>query len=199
MYWALSEQQGSSWVLQATKLNANLGFYTILPDQMQALNSILFIVFVPLFDYILYPLLSKIGLRRPLQKITLSGILGAVAILMSAILEWRIQMTPPNSLSILWQIPQIVTMTIGDMMFCVTGIAFAYEQSPKHLKSIVQSFRLLTVAFGNAVIAIITKMNFFESQVHVFLLFFALMTVDLFIFIVLAHKYKCKRNEEPAN
>lgn len=180
-------------------MNGDLGFYTILPDQMQALNPILFVAFVPLFEYVLYPLLHKIGIRRPLQKITLSGICGALAILMSALVEWRIRNAAPNSLSILWQIPQIVIMTMGDMIFCIIGIAFAYEQSPKQLKSIVQSFRLLTVAFGNAIIAIVTKLNLFESQVHTFLLFFGLMTVDLIIFITLAHKYKCKQTEEQRN
>ena len=118
-------------------MNGDLGFYTILPDQMQALNSVLLIVFVPMFDYIVYPLLSKIGLRRPLQKIAMSGFLAAVAISISAFVEWRIQIEAPNSLSILWQIPQIVVMSIADIMYYVTGIAFAYEQSPKHLKSVV--------------------------------------------------------------
>lgn len=63
IYWALTDQQGSSWVIQAMKMNGELGFYTILPDQMQAMSSILLIAYVPLFNYIFYPLLRKIGLR----------------------------------------------------------------------------------------------------------------------------------------
>lgn len=199
MYWALSENQSSSWVIQATKLNGNFGFYTILPDQMQALSSILFIIFIPLFDYCIYPLLSKIGLRRPLQKITSSCFLAAVAILMSAFVEWRIQIEPENSLSILWQIPQILIITMGDIMFGVTCLAFSYEQSPKHLKSLVLCLRLLIVGLGNAIIAIITKLNIFESQVYFLLLYVALMIIAMFIFIIMAYNYKSKRIEEQEN
>lgn len=193
MYWACSDLQGSAWVLQAVKMNGDLGFYTILPDQMQALNSILLIVFVPIFDYCIYPLLRKIGLRRPLQKITLSLILTASAMSISAYVEWKIEIAPPNSLCILWQVPQIVVMTIADMMFYVTGLAFAYEQSPKHLKSLVQSSLLLSIGLGNAIIAIIIELNTFESQVYVFLLFVGLMIVSMLIFIVLAYKYESVR------
>lgn len=199
LYWALSEQQGSSWVIQAMKLNGNLGFYTILPDQMQVISSILLIVYIPLFDYILYPLLSKIGLSRPLQKITLSGFLAAIAILMSAFLEWRIEVEPPNSLSILYQIPQLVVMSGSDVMFYVTGLHFAYEQSPKHLKSVVQSFWLLTIAFGNGIIAIVAELNVFESQIYIFLIFVGFMVFDMIVFIILAHKYKGTPNHDLDN
>lgn len=199
MFWALSDQQGSLWVIQAMKMNGNLGFYTILPDQMHTLNSILILILIPLFDYILYPLLSKIGLRRPLQKLTVSGFLAAIAILISAFVEWRIQIEPSNSLSILWQIPQIVVMTMGDVMFYITALAFAYAQAPTYMKTVVQSFWLLTIAFGNAIIAIVTELNIFESQVNIFILFAILMIFDMFIFMILAHKYKSASTQELGN
>jgi len=38
-----------------------------------------------------YPLLSKIGVRRPLQKLTLGGILAGVAFLCSGIVELQLE------------------------------------------------------------------------------------------------------------
>lgn len=177
-------------------MNGDLGFYTLLPDQMHTFGSILLLLFIPLFDYILYPLLSRIGLHRPLQKIAMSGFLAAIAILISAFVEWKIQSEPNNSLHILWQLPQITVMTMGDVMFYVTGLAFAYEQAPTYMKSVVQSFWLLTIGLGNAIIAIVTELNTLDSQVYVFVLFAGLMVIDMCLFIILAHKYNGVRTDE---
>lgn len=35
IFWALYDQQGSGWTFQAVRMDGNIGFYTILPDQMQ--------------------------------------------------------------------------------------------------------------------------------------------------------------------
>ncbi|XP_031625572.1 peptide transporter family 1-like [Contarinia nasturtii] len=190
MFWALNDQQGSRWVIQANNMNGDLGFYTILPDQMQSSGPILLLLFAPLFDYCFYPLLGKIGLHRPLQKISMSGFLAAIAILLSAFVEWKIQVEPKKSLCILWQIPQIAVMNMAEVMFYVTGLAFAYEQAPKDMKSMVQSFWLLTIGLGNAIIVIVTELNMFTSQVNEFIFFACSMVVAIIIFIILAHKYK---------
>lgn len=40
VFWALYDQQGSGWTFQAVRMDGNLGFYTILPDQMQVRHSV---------------------------------------------------------------------------------------------------------------------------------------------------------------
>lgn len=72
-----------------------IGSYEIKPDQMQVINPLLILVFIPLYDVLFYPLLSKIGVRRPLQKLTLGGILAGVAFLCSAIVELQLEKTYP--------------------------------------------------------------------------------------------------------
>lgn len=106
----IAEQQYSRWIVQAMKMNGDLGFYKILPDQMLFLNPILLIICIPLFDYCFYPLLSKINFKTSLQKITAGGLSVAIAILTSAIVEFQIQASEPNSISILWQIPQYIIL-----------------------------------------------------------------------------------------
>lgn len=117
LFWALYDQQGSRWTFQAQKMNGDLGFYVIPFEQMQFLNPLLILAFIPVFDYGIYPLLSKIGIRRPLQKIIIGGFLAAFAFVLTAIVEWKIENNPINSISIFYQLPQYVAMTMGEIMF----------------------------------------------------------------------------------
>lgn len=189
-YWTLSEQQGSRWSLQANRMNGDLGFYILKPDQIQALNPFLVLTLIPLFELIVYPILSKIGIRRPLQKMTIGGIFAGISFLITASVEFWIASSPEHSVSMLWQIPQYVTMGFGEVMFSVTGFAFSYEQSPASMKSISQSFWWFTFAIGNVILVIITKMNIFEAQAHEFILFAILMFVDMFIFGIMARNFE---------
>lgn len=95
IFWALFDQQGSRWTFQATRMNGDLGFYTIKPDQMQVINPLLILVFIPLYEVVFYPLLNLIGVRRPLQKITLGGIFAGVAFLCSMGVEIMLEPTYP--------------------------------------------------------------------------------------------------------
>jgi solute carrier family 15 oligopeptide transporter 1 len=379
-FWALFDQQGSRWTFQATRMDGKVGPVTIKPDQMQVINPLLILLLIPLFDCLVYPVLSKIGIRRPLQKLTLGGILAGVAFLISGLVELSLEktypvipgsnegqirifngnpcnylvysnipshdkfslrhieafeekyiklssnqtfnlnftstdsgcesfvqsmnvmptksmsyfilgtesqpdtikyedkveksrngyplirllvnipnarnikledeksdnvkdfdandqslinMTPsrytiyvdnspvgeydfklggvytvllskvareiklnveiismPNTVHMLWLIPQYVIMTMGEVMFSVTGLEFSFTQASVTMKSILQACWLLTVAFGNIIVVVIAEAKFFESQAMEFFLFAILMFIDMMIFIVLAMRYK---------
>lgn len=70
-----------------------------------------------------------------------------------------------NSVNMLWIVPQFVVMTLGEVMYSVTGLEFSYSQSPESMKSVIQAAWLLTVAVGNLLVVIITGAKFFASQV----------------------------------
>lgn len=131
IFWSLFDQQGSRWTFQATKMQLDLGFYKIKPDQMQVINPLLILMFIPLVDYVVYPFLHKIFVRRPLQKMTLGGILAGVAFLMSAFVQMQIDNSDPKTICVLWQIPQYVTMTLGEVRlktFCTANTkSFIYS------------------------------------------------------------------------
>ena len=98
--------------------------------------------------------------------------------------------TEPNSINMLWIVPQFVVMTLGEVMYSVTGLEFSYSQSPESMKSVIQSAWQLTVGVGNLIVVIITGAKFFESQANEFFLFAGLMFLDMAIFAVLAYRYK---------
>nr|XP_018914464.1 PREDICTED: peptide transporter family 1-like isoform X1 [Bemisia tabaci] len=95
-FWALFDQQGSRWTFQATLMDGTVTpWWTIKPDQMQILNPMLILIFIPLFETVVYPVLQNVGIKRPLQKIGLGGFLTAVAFLISAIVEYKLEPSYP--------------------------------------------------------------------------------------------------------
>lgn len=100
------------------------------------------------------------------------------------------EVTKPNSMSMLWLIPQYVVMTLGEVMFSVTGLEFSYSQAPPSMKSLLQAFWLLTVAFGNIIVVVVAELKFFQSQANEFFLFAGLMFADMLIFMWFACYYK---------
>ncbi|XP_068920258.1 solute carrier family 15 member 1 [Petaurus breviceps papuanus] len=96
MFWALFDQQGSRWTLQATTMNGNFGTIEIQPDQMQTVNAILIVIMVPVVDVVIYPLIAKCGLNfTALKKMTVGMFLAAMAFVAAAILQVEIDKTLP--------------------------------------------------------------------------------------------------------
>lgn len=86
-----------------------------------------------------------------------------------------------NDVHIAWQIPQYVLMTMGEVLFSITGLEFSYSQvgektqqgasfrsktswtsvslpqAPANMKSVLQGGWLLTVAFGNVIVLIVAE------------------------------------------
>ncbi|XP_076046258.1 solute carrier family 15 member 1-like isoform X2 [Oratosquilla oratoria] len=102
----------------------------------------------------------------------------------------QFEITPPNSVHMLWLIPQYIIMTTGEVMFSVTGLEFSFTQAPTSMKSVLQACWLLTVSFGNLIVVVIAEAKFFDRQALEFFLFAGLMFVDMMAFAVLAMKYK---------
>merc|ERR1712013_564339 len=98
-------------------------------------------------------------------------------------------LTEPNSIHILWLIPQYFVITVGEIMFSVTGLEFSYSQAPDSMKSVLQAAWLLTVAFGNIIVIIVAEAKAFDSRASEFFMFAILMLVDMAIFMWLAWRY----------
>ena len=46
-------------MFQATRMDGNFFGYTIPADSFQAVNPIMILLFIPLFDFVIYPLLGE--------------------------------------------------------------------------------------------------------------------------------------------
>lgn len=96
MFWALFDQQGSRWTLQATTMNGKIGIIEIQPDQMQTVNAILIVIMVPIVDAVVYPLIAKCGFNfTSLKKMTVGMFLASMAFVVAAVVQVEIDKTLP--------------------------------------------------------------------------------------------------------
>lgn len=70
-----------------------------------------------------------------------------------------------NHVSILWQVPQYVIITAGEVLFSITGLEFAYSEAAPQLKSVVQALWLFTTAIGDLIVVVIITLNLFSDLV----------------------------------
>lgn len=92
IFWALFDQQGSRWTFQAANMNGEIGSFVLKPDQMQVVNPFLILLFIPLCNYCLYPIFNKLHIfNTPLKKLVLGGILASCAFVISAVVEFQME------------------------------------------------------------------------------------------------------------
>lgn len=161
-FWMIYDQQSTSWVEQASKMNNNLSFFNfkmrILPSQMQALNGILILILIPLFTRWLYPAIKKSKYNfNSLKKMGTGILFVSLSFFLAALVEGF-----NDYISILWQFPQYLFLTVGEIFLSMTGIEFVYQKSPPNMKGIIFSLWLMTVALGNLYVIMFTSMNIFR-------------------------------------
>lgn len=92
IFWALFDQQGSRWTLQALRLNGRLGNFVILPDQVMSLNPVFIIVLIPIFETVLYPILARCSIfKKPLQRMGAGMAIAGIAFVFAGFLDMYIQ------------------------------------------------------------------------------------------------------------
>ncbi|XP_003275560.1 solute carrier family 15 member 2 [Nomascus leucogenys] len=122
MFWALLDQQGSRWTLQAIRMNGNLGFFVLQPDQMQVLNPLLVLIFIPLFDFVIYRLVSKCGINfSSLRKMAVGMILACLAFAVAAAVEIKINEMAPDQLGPQEVFLQVLNLADDEVKVTVVG------------------------------------------------------------------------------
>jgi len=90
VFWALFDQTGSAWVLQAQGMDRNFAGVNWLESQIQAINPILILTFIPIFTYVFYPIMGKFFDPTPLRKIGIGMFMTVAAFGISGMIEARI-------------------------------------------------------------------------------------------------------------
>jgi POT family proton-dependent oligopeptide transporter len=159
VFWSLYDQTGAAWVLQAQSMNRHLFGVEWRAAQVQAINPVLILVFVPLFSRVLYPALEGLWRLTSLRKIGLGLALAGVSFLVPAQVELWIDAgaTP----SIAWHLLAYVIITAAEVLVSVTCLEFSYTQAPRTMKSLVMAFYLLTISLGNVFTSLV---NFWIGQ-----------------------------------
>jgi POT family proton-dependent oligopeptide transporter len=91
----------------------------------------------------------------PLKRMSYGLFLAAVSFVIVAWLQKRLE--AGEQLSVLWQTWPYVVVTAAEVLVSTTGLEFAFREAAPEMKSLIMSFWLLTVSFGNLFTALLTK------------------------------------------
>ena len=151
VFWALFDQTGSTWIFQSQDMDRRFLGFEWLPSQIQSLNSVFVLLFIPLFSYGLYPLIDRVWTLTPMRKIGIGLFLmvGSFA-LVALIQQWIDGGARP---SVRWQILAFAILTASEVMVSIVALEFAYTQAPRTMKSLLMCFYLCAVAMGNFLVA----------------------------------------------
>jgi proton-dependent oligopeptide transporter, POT family len=190
VYFALMSQQTNTWVWQAKHMNRNFGGYDIPADSMPTLDDILVCVFIPLLNQWIYPAVERCGVKlAPLVRMSIGIFSAALAFVCSGILQLAMDRKPDDYYSVAWQVPQYVFISLAEVMVSVTGLEFAYSQTPPSLRSVTLSMWYAAAALGQVVVIAIEKIDV-GSQAGDFFFFCGLMLLFLALFVYLSKKYR---------
>ena len=195
IYWAMWDQCLSEWVLQATKLDRHIFGYNLLPEQVQTVNPIFLLSFIPIFSYFIYPFFAKMGIKTtPLRRIGVGLILTALSFVVIAFIQTSID--AGNQPTVWWQILAYAILSAGEVLVSITGLEYAYTQSPKSMKSTMTALWLLTVSVGNVFVGIINNSissgGFFAQLkgANYYWFFVALISIFIVVYLFVSPRLK---------
>jgi len=202
IFWALFDQTGSTWVVQAEHLNRYWLGIEWLPSQIQAINPIMILIFAPTFAYFLYPKLNSLFELTPIKKISIGLFIAVPSFIIIGNLQSQIDagLTP----SIAWQVFAYAILTASEVFVSITCLEFSYTQAPKTMKSFIMGLFLMSVALGNTFTAAVSAFiqnddgTLILSGADYFYFYAKLMfaTAILFLFVVKYYKPKTYLHDE---
>ena len=147
MFWAVFDQTGSSWVLQAGNMDRRFMGVDWLESQIQVVNPILVMIMIPLFQFVIYPLVNKVFRLTSIRKMSIGFFLAAASFALLTVAQQKIDQGQVPSIA--WQLWAYVILTSAEILISITGLEFSYTQAPKSMKSVVMAVWLFSVSLGN--------------------------------------------------
>ncbi|OQE27053.1 hypothetical protein PENFLA_c006G06704 [Penicillium flavigenum] len=183
IYWVVYGQFSSNFVTQAGQMNG----HGIPNDLMQNFDPISIIVFIPILETCVYPVMRRMKIQfRPITRISLGFAVASLAMMYAAIVQHLIYSAGPcygnplcdaskvdgtaygNNVHIAIQTPAYVFIGLSEIFASVSGLEYAYTKAPPSMKSFVQSMYLLTNAFGSAIAEALTPAAFDPAVMWMF-------------------------------
>ena len=149
IFWMCYDQQGSVWTLQAKRMD----LHGLQPEQLNVVNPVEIMLFIPLFDRVIYPFLQQRGWDiSALRRMGWGMLLASISFFVSGLLEMWMKTRQQNhndTVSVFWQLPQITLLSMAEILLSVTGLEWAYASSPKQMQAFLLGVFMLTAAVGD--------------------------------------------------
>ncbi|KAK3591711.1 hypothetical protein CHS0354_019476 [Potamilus streckersoni] len=149
VYWMSYAQMSTSLFLQSERLDLSFGDVTIPPAFLIYFNAIMLVLFIPLMDFVIYPLLIRCD-KSPsyIQRIGIGMFLAVLALSYAAGLElcrknhghfqqeiFNIHFSASN-MSVFHQVPIFTLLGQSEVWTSITGLEFAYIQIPDYMQGL---------------------------------------------------------------
>ncbi|XP_042503155.1 protein NRT1/ PTR FAMILY 8.3-like isoform X2 [Macadamia integrifolia] len=163
VFSAVYAQMSTMFVEQGMVMDTTVGSFTIPPASLSTFDILSVIVWVPMYDRLLVPLVRKITCKErgfsELQRMGIGLIISILSMVAAAIVEIKrleiakslglVDHKPAVPMSILWQIPQYFLVGAAEIFTFIGQLEFFYDQSPDAMRSLCSALSLLTTALGN--------------------------------------------------
>lgn len=187
-FWALFFQYGSSWVLQAERMDRRVLGVDVLSSQVPTLDPVLVLLLIPLFAGVVYPWLERRGTHvHALGKMTVGMYVTVLSFVCAGAVQVALDLGGRPAIA--WQLPQYVFLATGEVLVSVTALEFAYTQAPPSMKSAIMSLWYVTIAAGSLLTAWVAGLNRFHGSGYYFF-FAALMLGAALLFQAAARRYR---------
>jgi POT family proton-dependent oligopeptide transporter len=171
IYWLTYNQINNNLVSQAATLTTN----GVPNDVLSNLDPLALIIFIPLCDLIVYPLLRRFHIPfTPIKKIAFGFFTGSAAMIWAAIVQVYIYRTNPchyqagtckipdpsgsgekipgvSPISVWVQTGSYILIALSEIFASITGLEYAFTKAPKNMRSLVMSVFLFMTAFASAI------------------------------------------------
>lgn len=145
-FFALYDQSGSEWVIQAAKMDLNFLGHEWLPSQIQVINPLLIVLFSGVIESKVFPLLKKIH-PSDLVRAAFGFFLTTGSF---AIVTWiQGHIEAGHVMNIGWQLIAYIVLTMGEIFAYMSVLQLSYRKASPTMKSFVNSIFLLSVTAGN--------------------------------------------------
>ncbi|KAG7379316.1 hypothetical protein PHYPSEUDO_008744 [Phytophthora pseudosyringae] len=174
IFWAVYGQMNSNFVVQGCQMDLRVqgsdgasGKPVLLSSAMlNVVDSGVILIFIPVFDRLLYPLLTKMGVYPTLLRKIGAGLVFAMLAMLAA--GWTEQIRknspmiegissncsaagetlPMSTLSVWWQTPQYVLVGVAEILTSISAYDLFYSEVPESMRSVCQALNLLTTTLG---------------------------------------------------
>ncbi|HVE85815.1 MAG TPA: MFS transporter, partial [Myxococcales bacterium] len=186
-FWSLFYQYGSSWVLQAEKMDLVTGPVKFESSQLSFLNGLFVLLLIPVMNQV-YAALERRGRKvTPLRKMATGMFITPLSFVAAALVQvWIESGATPH---VLWQIPQYFFLSVGEVLVSVTALEFAYTQAPPSMKSTIMSLWFVVIGSGSLLTGVVASANRFTGA-SFYWFFTGLQVVAAVIFTLVAVWYR---------
>jgi POT family proton-dependent oligopeptide transporter len=159
VYWLAYGQISNNLISQG----ATMTFGHVPNEIVSNLDPLSIIIFVPLFEFVVYPGLRRLGINfTALQKIFCGFMCAAAAMVWAAVLQYYIYKTSNcgkfaggegcvSPISVWVQVGSYALVGLSEIFASVVSLEIAFTLAPKNMRSLVMSVGLFTSAIGSAI------------------------------------------------